>query len=141
MRELIFQGFLDKITVAIDVKGNLIYRDLRDRPWSDEIKYYGKMAAPWFSGKIDCSDYEKEDYWGCKAEIRLAMYFLPENDDWELDKFPQGVPVMACEVVLNGAYPKAFLINGQNYMTFKPGTKENAKAFWYRLDTNEVYFP
>jgi hypothetical protein len=136
-QEEVFQRFLDRIRIVIHAVSGDIIRDVRREPFSEGVKYYGKGVLPWWSARVSCSDYDDAMYLGCKHEIDFAFYYDPTDSD---KAFAESASVMAVEFGFQGAYAKDLVVDGK--VVFKyvgHGQVKTSGAFWYNLETGEIF--
>lgn len=139
-REKEFNWFVDELKIVIHTDSGDVTRDLRDTPFTDGWRYYGKMAAAWWSASIRCSDYKDIAYLGAKHEIDFAFYYDPTNEDTASNIFPKGDEVMAVEFGFQGAYEKDLVYKGKILFSYVGhGQQKVAGAFWVDITIGKVF--
>lgn len=140
-----FDQVLDHTRIRIFSETELIIRDLRDIPWTDDLRYYGLCKIPgqeWYCAKIDCSDYKDESYVGCKSEIHWPMFYLSkENYHVKDNGWPPTAKVVIVDANFHGSYRKDVLVDNVLIHSYHPTPDDwSGTSAWihYNLDTGQV---
>lgn len=134
----VFNGILNRVRIRIHTGKEpfIIDRDMRETPWSEGVKYYGKKGAPWYCAKVECSDSDDLGYTGAKSEIFWPMFYAEHNQDDGANHWGD-VSVVVVDSAFAGAFTKDIVVDGKVIWTYTAGSPRGPWIH-FNLVTGEV---
>lgn len=110
-----------------------VIRDMRDKPFSNGIEYYGRSRLGYYSAFIRIDDVALSDQIDCKADVLFGMYYSPDNSEDYANHWGN-VPIMVVDGAMFGAYNKDLLVNDRVVYTYRMTAIGATGSFWLHLN-------